>query len=80
MQETKVKKFIYKGQYLDVELNETNELYDIYNDMFKKDFFNELSYLRKRNEKLENLILISKMMIRILRMKKIIMMKMIVMI
>lgn len=53
MQETKVKKFIYKGQYLDVELNETNELYDIYNDMFKKDFFYELSYLRKRNEKLE---------------------------
>ena len=52
MLESKVKKFIYKGQYLDVELNETNELYEIYNDMFKKDFFAELAYLRKRSEKL----------------------------
>ena len=52
MLESKIKKFIYKGQYLDVELNETNELYEIYNDMFKKDFFAELAYLRKRSEKL----------------------------
>ena len=48
MQKLKLKNLLYKGQYLDVELNETNELYDIYNDMFKKDFFNELSYLRKK--------------------------------
>jgi len=52
-QDTKIKKFIYKGQYLDVELNETNDLYEVYNNKFKKDFSIELAYLRKRNAKLE---------------------------
>ena len=52
-QDTKIKKFIYKGQYLDVELNETNDLYEVYNNKFKKDFSVELAYLRKRNAKLE---------------------------
>ena len=37
-QDTKIKKFIYKGQYLDVELNETNDLYEVYNNKFKDDF------------------------------------------
>ena len=52
-QDTKIKKFIYKGQYLDVELNETNDLYEVYNNKFKEDFSVELAYLRKRNAKLE---------------------------
>ena len=51
--DSKIKKFIYKGQYLDVELNETNELYEVYNNIFKKDFSTELDYVRKRSQKLE---------------------------